>query len=105
MNITANPDAFEALKAEVEQMVDQGTKVSLAADMSVAKEPKQFVAYAQTMLGIARNRLIRADAIYHARRAAEILKAKDRLLQMDAEHDKLVSELANLIDKLEAMRS
>lgn len=68
-------------------------------------DPKAYIANAGVMLQQCRDALIKAESMHQAKRSAEMIAFKDRILRMDADHDKLCHDLVAMIDKLEALRS
>lgn len=85
-------------------MNDQ-TKIEHLDHNRIVADPKAYIAHAGVMLQQVRDALIKAESMHQAKRASEIIAFKDRLLRIDAEHDKLVGDLTAVIDKLEAFRS
>lgn len=98
------PEPLDALKAEIEHMIDAGMKVAVANEQNVMRDPKSFVAAAEGMLQRARGQLIRAEALHHAKRSQEILAFKDRLLRIDSDHEKISGDLNSIISRLEGIR-
>jgi hypothetical protein len=92
------------VQREIERMVEDGVSASQKPADAVGRDPASFIAHGAKMLSVARSRLVKADALYQARRNQELLRSRERLLQMDSEHGKLIENLSRIIAKLEALR-
>lgn len=76
----------------------------IASHTNVVTDPKNYIAHAGVVLAQVRDALIKAESMHMAKRSAEIVAFKDRLLRIDSDHDKQVADLSAMIDKLEAFR-
>lgn len=88
MNMEAKHDHLERVTSQASSMAD----------------PKAYIAHAGVVLAQVRDALIKAESMHLAKRSAEIVQFRDRLLRLDGDHSKQVEELTALIDKLEAIR-